>query len=357
MKSKLLGSAVAGTLAMAFGMNAYAEPTDEASSRITRTTAVEKSKITAEQRARLAAKLAHVNAIIAAAERDGAALTAEKRTWMKETLYSMPVAQVQSIAPTSSVQLTSEAIASARKVTPKLLGDISTDLVYRPFAPCRYIDTRNVGGKINGIVVYSTQSAGSVYGGSAACSPTTLAGVGNDDDIAALTLNMTIVDTSTAASPGFATMRPAGSTNLTALVNWTVSSPGFQLGNAAVITQAQNGAFGNAEELEILTSGPVHAIVDIAGAFVAPAATPLACVTQSVSQSVPAGGFDVLTATCPAGYTMTGGGYDGFSTGANSSTNPENAPTANGWFASFYNNAPGAFTMQVFARCCRVPGL
>jgi hypothetical protein len=167
---------------------------------------------------------------------------------------------------------------------------------------------------------------------------------------------MTIVDTSTAASPGFATMRPAGSTVLTALVNWTVSSPGFQLGNAAVITQAQNAAFGNAEELEILTSGAVHAIVDLGGAFLAPTATALQCVTTAnIATPVNAGvNFSLNASACPATYTSVS--VNCRTSGFNTVNYASIGANTGGADCQGTNTSGAQITMNVSQTCCRVPG-
>ena len=249
-----------------------------------------------------------------AAEADGVnSMTAEKRQWMREALYSMPLAQIRAIRPTGNVDATTQAIARAQ-VQAKALGAASTDLVFFPFAPCRYIDTRNVGGKITGARGFDFANSGNVYGGAAGCNLTTLSGAG-ENQIAAVSLNMTIVDTSTAAAPGFATARPAGATASTALVNWTVSSAGFQLGNAAVITNDQTGA---ANELEIFTSGAVHAIVDVAGVFAAPTATLPDCFLDNTSTETPANGvaWNFNSVACPATHRAVSSGSYAFATDA-----------------------------------------
>jgi hypothetical protein len=356
MNRRRLSLLVAGIFAVAAG-GAVAQE-DDASRAATKSRATTKPiaqpQITAEQRARLYEKLRLITRIMEAAEPDMQATgkTLENRVWLRESMYGMSLEQIRSMGVPGGFGATVDALTKARANT-KALGALSSDLVFFPFPPCRFIDTRNVGGKINGARGFDYGQPGSTYGGSAACSLTTLSGAG-ENQIAAAAVNITIVDTSTAASPGFATMRPNAASPTTALVNWTVSSVGFQLGNAAVVTNDQTGT---ANEIEIFTSGPVHAIVDYAGVFASPTATALSCTEVSLTQSVAAGGFTVLQPTCPAGYTLTGGGYNGASLGASSSTSPENYPNgSNGWLASFYNNSGGAFTMEAWAVCCRVPG-
>jgi len=254
-----------------------------------------------------------------------------------------------------SQDLLANEIAKTSRVTTKEgpdFGLTTTELTFLPIQPCRYIDTRNVGGPIVGSRQYDLDAAGNVYGGSAACDPiASTVGAGFSFRAAALAANVAIV--SPTAAPGFIGARPVGSTNTTALVNWYEAGPSVQASNAGILGFDQQQAVTN--EIEFFGS-PTQIIVDVFGVFASPTATALDCVQQSVTASVPANGFDVLTATCPAGYTVSGGGYDGASLGVNSSWSPENRPSGNGWLVSFYNRNTAAFTMEAFAICCRIPG-
>jgi hypothetical protein len=140
---------------------------------------------------------------------------------------------------------------------------------------------------------------------------------------------------------------------LTALVNWTVANAGFQLGNAAVVVANQNAATGNPEEIEILTSGAVHVIVDIAGVFAAPTPTQLECVTQTSTSSF----LGFVVASCPAGYTLTGGGCK--SSSIRDHTYEADLSDANTYACGFFPESSFTIgtTLTAQARCCRVPGL
>jgi hypothetical protein len=146
-------------------------------------------------------------------------------------------------------------------------------------------------------------------------------------------------------------MRPSGSTAVSALVNWTTSSAGFQLGNAAVITVDQTGLN---EELEIFTSGPVHAIVDLAGAFVAPAATPLQCNTQTASYTIAVNSGITqffAHAACTAGFTKVGASCR---QGADIDVYiMETGPVG----CTYRNLGAGTASGASETYCCRVPGL
>jgi hypothetical protein len=259
--------------------------------------------ISAQQRARLAEKLQLIGQIMRQVDSGREAVSADQRTWLLESLYRMSLGQVRAIGVPATYAATADALSRASRMSTKALGDQSDDLVYTPFSPCRYIDTRNVGGKISGTREFDLSVTGTSYGGVGACNPFALLGIGNSKLIGAIALNMTIVDTSTAASPGFATARPAGSANTTALVNWTTSATGFQLGNAAVVSTDQGS---NPDDLEIFTSGPVHAIVDFFGAFIMPGATALNCTTvNGTPQPLVNGASDFQDPpACAPGYTQ-----------------------------------------------------
>lgn len=318
--------------------------------------------ISAAQRARLAEKLQLVEQIVRGIEPDtrSGGMSAGNRRWMLQTLYSMSLEQVRSIAPQVTFAATSDEIVRAKsRPELKALGDAGRDLTYTPFAPCRYIDTRNVGGKISGARDFNLANNGSSYGGDAGCAPVTLSGVTNVSDVAAFALNLTIVDTSTAGSPGFATVRPVGSTNTTSLLNWTTSSAGFQLANAAAVSASQ----GSPNQIEIYTSGPVNAIVDLLGAFVRPGRTALDCSDGTTNSAVINANADgnVSSLSCQtlgstyfpvSGECWTDNGLVNlvrsyFSTFLNQ--NPV-------WICGYHNFDSVTHNIYAYGICCRVPG-
>lgn len=63
------------------------------------------------------------------------------------------------------------------------------DLVYKPISPCRFIDTRSVGGPINGTRSFNLNLTGATYGGQAACNPIAL--IGSDILIGGFAANLT----------------------------------------------------------------------------------------------------------------------------------------------------------------------
>jgi hypothetical protein len=365
MKRRLLSLLVGGLVTASMGVAHAQEQSlggiEKALAKPSTGRLVAGSGVTVEQTAQLQEKLRLIGQILQASSADTQVRpnAAEAAKWARESLYGMSLAQVRAVGTPTTFQSLSDAIAKAR-VMPKGLGSASTDLVFFPFPPCRYIDTRIVGGKITGARGFDFANSGNVYGGVAGCNLSTLSGA-SENQIAAVSINMTIVDTSTAAAPGFATARPAGATASTALVNWTLSSAGFQLGNAAVITSNQTGP---ANELEIFTSGAVHAIVDVAGVFAAPTATALDCIrTEAAAQVViPAGGpGSVLSPLCATGYTLVSGGcYSPTSPGStrilSSTIGYAGFGNAGKWFCLAENTSGSQQTMNVDTICCRLPG-
>ena len=307
-------------------------------------------RIDAGQRQRLAAKLALIERIVRAAEPDMQARQTplDSRRWMLESLYAMPLEQIQAIGVPGSFAATSDAMARALRV--KALGDASTDLVYRPITPCRFVDTRNVGGPIAGSRTFDLSVLGSTYGGSATCNILSAAGIPSADSIGAIAINVAIV--SPTAAPGFIGARPVGSTNATALVNWYEAGAQVQASNAGVVSTAQ----GPGDDIELFGS-PTQVIVDVFGVFTAPGATALDCITTAPnSVDVPNGSTTetlVPAPACPAGYThvsvlcgaTTGTGFYLTKTGDNGSLS-----------CSYINLSGSPNQGAVRARCCRLPG-
>lgn len=256
-------------------------------------------EITAEQRAMLDEKL-----VIAARLMENAVgseeISADHRMWLMETIYRTPVKVLRDIGLPAGREATLRAIAGAAKPAGKL-GAASTELVYYPITPCRYIDTRNVGGPITQPRGFDLGLAGNTHGGSAACNPKTAVG-GNEDTIGAIAMNVTILGPTQA--PGFIGVRPAGDTATTSLVNWYFAGPTIQAANAAVVSINQTPATVN--EFEFFGNS-TQVIVDIFGVFAAPTATALDCTNgteTNVTANTAARNFNLAATACPAGYSM-----------------------------------------------------
>jgi hypothetical protein len=314
--------------------------------------------ITPEMRASLDARIRAVEAIVTAVERgpDAASLTVANVIWLREGLYRLTLDQLQAIGTPSSLAEAAEALARVRDASPQI-GSTAVELVYYPITPCRYIDTRVIGGAISGARTYDLAFTGGAFGGSIGCDPKAAVG-GDEDQIGALAINVAIVGPT--AAPAFIGVRPTGSTATTALVNWWEQGPSVQASNAGIVSTNQSPT--TSAEIEFF-GGPSHVIVDVFGVFAAPTATALDCVAGTlVSTTLDATtrNYDLTAGACPAGYakvsvncSITGGDFTGGK--LRRSQGGINNPNATATCAGHYS---GTTTVGVTAqaRCCRVPG-
>ncbi|HVE50494.1 MAG TPA: hypothetical protein VNG69_12875, partial [Casimicrobiaceae bacterium] len=173
--------------------------------------------ISAEQRRMLSDKLAiidrHMQSAITSRE-----ITTEHRLWLLESMYKLSLADLRQFDAPTGYESVVRAITKAAKA-PRKLGSTSSELVYYPLTPCRYVDTRNVGGPLldNVARAFDLANTGNVYGGSLSCDPKSTVG-NNEDLIGALSINVAIV--SPTAAPGVIGSRKPGTAGSTALVNW-----------------------------------------------------------------------------------------------------------------------------------------
>jgi hypothetical protein len=351
MQKFVRSAVVFGAFALASGF-AFAQTSSGAI-----TVPIAKKNASPEQLARLTEKAELIRQIFKAAQPDmrGRHVSPESQRWLLESLYQMPLQQIRSMGMPGTFSGAANAMIQTKSMmTTKALGDTTQDLVYKAFVPCRYIDTRNVDGKINGVRGYDLSLGASSYGGAAGCDPLTLAGV-DENSFGGLAMNVTIFDTSSVAPPGFLAMRPAGSTNVTSLLNWYVQGAFVQDANYAIVTMDQTPL---TNEFEVVTSAPVHVIVDLMGVFIAPNATALDCVTlyNPSATSVPAGTEACANPpACPATYEVTASLFD------------KSFAANDGLVVSQMNlNVPGlqvcgratlgAASFKAGAQCCRVPG-
>ncbi len=309
--------------------------------------------ITPRQRERLAARIAIATGLVNRFEQEAKAL-GRSAGWRRATLdalLGLSLDQIERVERDAhGADALTAALTAAATEGPEVFGDRERDVVYFPITPCRFADTRNIGGPINGFRGYDLFNNGATYGGDASCDPTTRFGIFNNN-VAALALNVTIVGPTSA--PGFAAVKPNVAAPTTSLLNWYEAGPTVQVANQGLVTMDHSFA---PEEFYMQTSGSVHVILDIFGAFLPPHATALQAVTQETTSVIANGGaFDVETA-CPAGYSVTDGGHiwGGAATGLWLQSSFHSA--GNSWRCrgSNQSGAPQSFTCV--ARCARVPG-
>lgn len=280
-------------------------------------------------------------------------------TWRQATLEMLLPLSVERLQEIARQPLSLDAVAAAaREPTDDsgALGDPSRDLVYWPIPPCRFIDTRVIGGKIDGVRGFDVDNPN--YGGSAGCDPVALFGIAarNVDEIAALAMNVTLVDTSTAGTPGFVAVKPNAAAPPTSLLNWHQQGVSVQIANQGIVSLDQSGGPASVDEFVIQTSGPVQIVVDLFGAFIRPQATLVETVQVSDFVVVPhLAAAGVESPVCPAGYMLTGGGcYADLANHWLSVNYPGGGD--NRWACRGHNVSGVSSVLRAYAVCSRVPG-
>lgn len=273
--------------------------------------------------------------------------------WRQATtsaLLSLSLAELRHVERDADNADALPAAISAASSDPNLLGDPSSDLVYTPITPCRFSDTRVVGGKIDGFRGYDLDIDGATYGGSAGCHPPTLFGVATGDDVPAAIINVTLIDTTIA--PGFVAIKPTAQAQISSLVNWYEVGESVQNSNTAIATMEQDLLI--ADEFVIQTPAPVQVILDIFGVFLPPQATGLEQTFPTNSVVVASGQFGSVTSpACPAGFSITGGQC---SAPLDKPELTETKIESGGWFCGARNTGGGNLILTATAICSRVPG-
>jgi hypothetical protein len=327
------------------------------------------TSITPAQVARLNEKLRLVEQVVGAAEKaDPGSMTPERRRWMRESLYAMPLEQIRAMGVPGAFEAVRRTITASDAPQLKSLGSTGTDLVYRPITPCRYLDTRVLAAPVEpppvGSLSVDLGKTGASYGGSAGCNILTASSLPNASEIAAVFLNVGIVNPQFA--PGFFGARPAGSSNATSLVNWYQAGAGVQASDAAAVTTS-GGATGT-NQVEFFGT-PTDLVVDVLGVFTRPDATALDCTTVvqtgvgtnnvptgtvfndfAVAPSCPSISYAIVSVGCEYGPTPPGGLELSSSAGD---------PGAGFFACVWFNNSGSTLSKSSFhvsSRCCRVPG-
>jgi len=115
---------------------------------------------------------------------------------------------------------------------------------------------------------------------------------------------------------------------------------------------------GPGADFQIYAFATTDVVADLVGFFAAPVATALDCITvSSALTAVPVNAWTNIDASCPAGRTATGGGYN---TSEGTLGYPgvwiTTLPAGNGWRTWVDNQTNGPRSIQTFCNCCRVPG-
>ena len=169
----------------------------------------------------------------------------------------------------------------------------------------------------------------------------------------AVVLNVTVVGQT---ESGYATFYPASAVS-PPLANNMVYYPGVIISNSATVRLGTSGLV----DFKIFSERLADYVVDIVGYYDAPHATALDCTQEViVAAGILNGARSFQTVSCPAEYTVTGGGVaTGTNTGSYMNASGPNAGgTAfnNAWFSSVTNGTGATQSYTHYASCCRVPG-
>jgi hypothetical protein len=228
------------------------------------------------------------------------------------------------------------------------LASPSSGLVYTVITPCRILDTRSAtGGRMTADSVQSFED--SRPGGNFTAQGGAATDCGIPADPAAVVLNVVSVRPD---GPGFITLFPYGVAQpLSSTIN---NVAGEFVANETIVKQT----IGDVKDFSIYAYVGTHVVADAVGYFSAPAAGAMDCqLANGTQSSVAPGATYAITATCPAGYSIMGGGPR--VPGGNAlMTSSESYPdlTNNSWFISGKNTSTVTDVVQARASCCRVPG-
>jgi hypothetical protein len=229
------------------------------------------------------------------------------------------------------------------------LASPSSGLVYTVITPCRVLDTRSgVNGRLLADSVQSFED--SRPGGNFVDQGGSTTDCGIPADPAAVVLNVVSVRPDAA---GFITLFPYGVAQpLTSTIN---NVAGEFVANETIVKQT----IGDVADFSIYSYVGTHVVADAVGYFSAPASTPSDCVLANSTQStVLAGATYSISATCPTGYSITGGGARVPGGNANMTMSESFPDFANNtWNISGKNSSAVTDVVQARASCCRVPGM
>jgi len=270
-------------------------------------TRVQARPMSAQQVNEMHARIDLADAIVkhVAADAQAKGVSDSWRAGLLSTLYALPSQALQRITSANTLdeayaQVQASSHEQTAPPTGKLLGSSGDSLVFTPIAPCRYVDTRNVGGPITSTPKsFSLINGGTTYGGAIGC-------VLPSATVAALAANITVVVNGGAA--GYVLLAPgdqpgAGSTSF---INFpTGGTPG--LANAGIISLGPDGSGGNGFKASA-GGNSAFLIVDLFGYFdtAHSAARSLDCITAGeIVKTISHNSIQTVYPSCPAGYEVT----------------------------------------------------
>jgi len=238
----------------------------------------------------------------------------------------------------------------ARDSSPAALAALASPasgLVYTMMQPCRILDTRVIATKMDRNEEYAYEA--SRPGGNFLDQGGSDTDCGMPADPAAVVMNVTVVD---AEGSGFRTIWPYGTTRpLASSNNYSI---GRNTGNEVIVRQT----VGDLKDFGMYANRNVHVVADVTGYFSAPDAVGSApldtTIANAVDNQVDPGETFSVTATCPDGYSVTGGG-EKHSPSTSLVTISESYPsdTGTGWTVTGLNTSVDSLVVHSRAVCAR----
>ncbi len=232
-------------------------------------------------------------------------------------------------------------------VRPLQLGSTENSLVFTPLPPCRIVDTRVVGGPIPAM---GTRSFSGWTTGDFTAQGGATTNCNIPENASALVANVVAVNA--VQSVGYLTVFPSDTPQPNAAsLNFSESD----VGNNIALKLCRPGC---PTQFSTFSTSQTDFVVDVYGYYMEPPATALDCMVQTQTGSLLNGSLNP-SATCPAGYTSTGGACGGpiGLTVASSHPTVDGTGRPNGWTCSVTAGVLGGLLgYRVDATCCRVPG-
>ena len=229
---------------------------------------------------------------------------------------------------------------------PNVLGDLNSDSVYYQVAPCRIFDTRVAQGKFNNTETRSYWTYGADFvpqgGNPALCNI--------PGEVAAIALTITVIN-----GEGFGFTRawaqggpvPFASTN---------NYQGLADIHANTTIIPLNQVPGQQEFSVRVDGARVDVFGDVVGYFWAPISAPLEVTSVTTPWTLNGISSYDVTATCPATYSITGGGNNWNAGGAFEVWGWQSSRQGNGWRCRGARNVAGISSGYCEAVCSRTPG-
>ena len=244
---------------------------------------------------------------------------------------------------------------------PVKLGSTTTDQTFVPIAPCRIVDTRNVGGRIaagttrnfyfySNAFAYNWGNQGGVNGFSGLTCPGTLNPIGGPPSAAVITV--TVV--SPTAAGNWILWGGANPIPTVSALNW---SAGETLANTTVVLgggRSGTGPGGPIADFAVAYNGPSGSadfVADVVGYLVENKATALDCFETPVVSATKA--FNTLQSVvanaCPTGYALVQGNCDA----APAMAFGGETLASGQWTCNFFGYGGTIYASSI---CCRIPG-